>query len=298
MNPFATQPRPGNASPDHRKPSWLTASAGLCAAVVTLIAGCGSAHTSGSASGTAKPASPRQAITMAAETSQRISSVSETLVIKVAGPATETTTGSLQMQLKPSLLSSAALNIGVPGNTIPVAEVLGSEALYLKVPGVSQLTGRPWLKISFAQLSGKLGASFGQLLQSMQNSNPLGQTQIFAASKNVHATGNQVVSGVQTTRYTGSFSARAALAALSPSLRKLMGPALNRVTGDAVFTVWIDGQHHVRRIVEVEQVNGASVDTTMNVTAINQPVHISPPPASQVAAFPQRLLNTSGGGVL
>jgi hypothetical protein len=65
-----------------------------------------------------------------------------------------------------------------------------------------------------------------------------------------------------------------------------------------VFTVWIDGQHQVRRIVEVEQVNGASVDTTMNVTAINQPVHISPPPASQVAVFPQRLLNTSGGGVL
>jgi len=238
---------------------------------------------------------------MAAETSQRISSVSETLVIKVAGPATETTTGSLQMQLKPSLLSSAALNIGVPGNTIPVAEVLGSEALYLKVPGVSQLTGRPWLKISFAQLSGKLGASFGQLLQSMQNSNPLGQTQIFAASKNVHATGNQVVSGVQTTRYTGSYTAQTALPALSPSLRKLMGSELNSLSGDVLFTVWIDGPHQVRRIVEVEHLNGATINTTVNIVAINQPVNVTPPPASQVAPLSQNLLGGSGsngGGIL
>lgn len=78
-----------------------------------------------------------------------------------------------------------------------------------------------------------------------------------------------------------------------------MGPGLNALTGDVQFTVWIDA-HHVRRMVEVEHVNGATVSSTINITAINQPVHITTPPASQVAPLSQRMLSGpgSGGGVL
>jgi hypothetical protein len=245
--------------------------------------------------------SAQQAINMAAATSQRINSASTTMAVKVSGSTSATTTGSMQLQLKPSLLMSASLNIAAAGRTIPVDEVLGSQAVYVKVPGVSALTGKPWLKISFTQLSGKLGAAYGQLLQSMQNGNPLSQTKLFEVSKNVHATGTQVINGVQTTRYTGSYSAASARAALSPSQRKLLGSQLNSLTGDVLFTVWIDGQHHVRRVIETEHVGGSTVNTTINITAIDQPVHITLPPANQVAPLPQRLLNgagSSGNGVL
>jgi LppX_LprAFG lipoprotein len=237
---------------------------------------------------------------MAARTSQQINSASSTLVIKVTGPVTETTTGSMQLQLKPSTLMSAALTITTGGKTIPVDEVLGSQAVYLKIPGVSQLTGKPWLAISFAELSGKLGASFEQLLQSMQNGDPFDQTQLLATAKDVRAAGTQTIDGVRTTRYTGSYSASSARAALSPSLRRLLGPGLNALTGDVRFTVWIDAQHHVRRTVEVEHVNGATVSSTVNITAINQPVHITMPPASQVAPLSRRMLSGGGpsGGVL
>ena len=238
----------------------------------------------------------REAVKMAARTSQQINSASSTLAIRVTGPATETTTGRMQLQLKPSTQMSAALTVTTGGKSIPVDEVLGSKAVYVKVPGVAQLTGKPWLAISFAELSGKLGASFEQLLQSMQNGNPFDQAQLFAAATDIRAAGTQPVDGVQTTRYTGSYSASSARAALSPRLRGLMGPGLNALTGDVLFTVWIDGQHHVRRMVEVEHVNGATVSSTINITAINQPVHITTPPASQVAPLSQRMLTGAGPG--
>ena len=72
---------------------------------------------------------------MAARTSQQINSASSTLAIKVTGPATATTTGSMQLQLKPSTLMSAALTVTAGGKTIGVDEVLGSKAVYVKVPG-------------------------------------------------------------------------------------------------------------------------------------------------------------------
>ena len=252
-------------------------------------------------SGTARTMTAEQAISMAARTSQQISSASTSIAIKVTGPATETTSGHLQLQLKPSLAMTATLSVTANGKTLPVKEVLANKAVYVNVPGVSQLTGKPWLEISFAQLSGKLGADFEQLLESMQNGDPLNQTQLFAASKNVRATGTQTINGVPTTRYSGSYSASSARAALSPGLRKLMSPGLNAVTGEVQFTVWIDGQHHVRRMVEVEHVNGATVSSTMDITAINQPVRITTPPASQVAPLSQRMLSgsgSSGSGVL
>lgn len=294
---FMNSSRPGKAGRWRRTPPWLTAAAGLCAAIVTLIAGCSTGTSaSGTAASAAKPMSPHQAISLAADQSQRITSASSTMTIKVAGATNATTTGSMQMQLKPALLASAKLNISSGGQTIPIQEIISSKAIYMKIPGLARMTGRPWLKISLTKLSGKLGASLGQLLQNLQNSNPLDQTRILAVSKNARVTGTEVIGGVRTTRYSGSYSASAALASLSPRLRKLMAPALKTVTGDVRFTVWIDAQHQVRRVAETEKVSGETVDTLINVTAINQPVQITLPPSSQVATLPHGLLNSGTNG--
>jgi hypothetical protein len=52
------------------------------------------------------------------------------------------------------------------------------------------------------------------------------------------------------------------------------------------FTVWIDDQHITRKALVT--VNGTSITETvdMTITSINQPVHISAPPASQTAPLP------------
>jgi hypothetical protein len=37
----------------------------------------------------------------------------------------------------------------------------------------------------------------------------------------------------------------------------------------------------VRRVTEVESASGETVHSTINVTSVNRPVHVTPPPASE-----------------
>jgi glycyl-tRNA synthetase alpha subunit len=56
------------------------------------------------------------------------------------------------------------------------------------------------------------------------------------------------------------------------------------------FNVWIDGQHLTRKIVVTETGSVETAKVTMQVTSINQPVSVTLPPASQVAAIPASAL--------
>ena len=49
------------------------------------------------------------------------------------------------------------------------------------------------------------------------------------------------------------------------------------------FAIWLDGNHLMRKSVEQESVTGHAVTTTINVTAVNQPVTVALPPASEIA---------------
>jgi hypothetical protein len=260
----------------------------LCAGAFALfagIAGC-TASTTGT-SGSAKPQNARQAITLASDDTQRANSMSGTFSMRLGSGTAETTTGTIQMQRVPSLLFDEDLSISADGHTLPVTEMVSANALYLKEAMLSRETGKPWLEVPFSDLEGSLGSTLARLFQSAQNGNPLEQTQMLAASKNVRAVGTQVVNGVQTTHYTGSFTPSAAINALSPSLRTAVRPILSALTGDIRFNAWIDAQHQVRRVTEAETVGGQPVTVTINITAINQPVHIAVPAAGQVATLPK-----------
>jgi hypothetical protein len=113
------------------------------------------------------------------------------------------------------------------------------------------------------------------------------QTQLLAVAKNARVIGTQTIDGVATTEYAGSVHAAEALKAMPASLRKAMAPELQVLgNGTISFHVWIDGQHHTRKIADVETVNGETINTTVNITAINQPVQITLPPASQTVTPP------------
>jgi hypothetical protein len=62
-----------------------------------------------------------------------------------------------------------------------------------------------WVKISFAQLQRSTGINVGQLTQQARSNNPLVQTQMLAAAKDVRAVGTQTIDGVRTTHYAGSY---------------------------------------------------------------------------------------------
>lgn len=260
------------------------AAAAACGAVA-LITGCGAASNA-SATGSAKSLTPRQAVTLASDTTTHATSLTGQYSVHAGTTAAEITTGTVSVQLKPVFLASENITVLAAGRKLPISEIITDKALYLKEPALSAQTGKRWAEILVSHLSGGSGNTLAQLFQSAQNGNPLEQTQMLAAAQDVRAAGTQVVGGVQTTHYTGSFAPRAAVSALSPSLRNSVAPMLNLLSGDIEFNVWIDSQHQVRKIIETETVSGQPVTVTMAITSIDQPVRITLPAASQVAIMP------------
>jgi len=146
--------------------------------------------------------------------------------------------------------------------------------------------GKPWVKMDL-DLLGISGASLAQMFQSLQGNNFTNQAQLFTGAMNTRVAGTQTVDGVTTTEYAGSLTAAAALKELPASFRHALAPQLQELGNSPVyFHEWIDGQHHMRKMTEVETVNGDAVHITINITAIDQPVQITLPPASQTFIVP------------
>jgi len=286
MRPISSHSRPAALFWCRHVTTPRAVAAGLSAATLVAVAACGSSSAGGSGGSSL---TPRQALALAASQNQHLTSAVETLTVKVTGAQSETTTGTILIQRKPALEISANLSAAAAGRNIQIKEVLTSQAIYFSAPGLTgQLTKKPWVKIPLSALQGSTaGASFAQLFHSLQSNNFTNQTEILAVAKNAHLVGKQTVNGVPTTEYAGSITASQALKALSASFRKSMGSFL-RALGNATinFHIWIDGQNQTRRLTETESLNGVTVNTTVNITGINQPVHITVPPASQITQMP------------
>jgi hypothetical protein len=286
MNRLLDRSSFGGAAPRRLAVGTLCAGAVALLAGVAGIAGC-TTSTTGTAGSSAKPLSARQAVTLASDDTQRVNSMAGTFSMRLGSGTAETTSGTIQVQQVPHLLFDENLSISADGQTLPVTVIMSANAIYLKQAAVLRETGKPWLEVRFSGLNGNLGSALARMFQSAQTGNPLEQAQMLAASKNVRAVGTQVVDGVQTTHYTGSFTPSGAVSALSPSVRQAVRPMLSVLSGDIHFNAWIDAQHQVRRVIETETVGGEPVTVTINITAINQPVHIAAPAASQVATLPK-----------
>jgi hypothetical protein len=238
------------------------------------------------------------AITLAADQTQRVTTMSSTIVVNVSGIMSETTSGSIQIQLKPKLLADDDLSIVSRGQTIAMTDIVTTKAVYLKSAAFSALTGptgKTWLEIPLSDLSGSAGSALSSLLQNVQNGDPLTQTRMLAASKDVRKVGPEVIDGVAVTHYAGTFTPAAAVAKLPADLRKQVAPLLTLIKGDIRFDAWIDASHQVRKIAEVETVSGETVHLTMTITSINKPVHIAPPAPRMVLVAPRSAL-TGGSG--
>ena len=272
--------------------------AGLLAAgaVLAALAGCGSgspqpastpaggqsSSSGGSGSGgQAGSEAAAQAIRAAAEQSKKINSYSIRMDESMTGATAEHITGNMQFRLKPTLL--AQVNLTIPPAS--VNEILTTKVAYLKIPGLGS-TGKPWVKLSLAGKNGT-GAALGQLLQSAENSNPATQTEALTASKDLRKTGTEVVNGIPTTRYEGSYSVADEMKKLPPALRKMTSQSIAALGITKVrFTIWIDGKHQMRRVITVEKGSSSTITTKLDIVSINQPVNVTIPPPSQVTSAP------------
>jgi hypothetical protein len=232
--------------------------------------------------------SPGQQLAAAASAARKVSSFAATMDIRTTGLYTSHLSGTQVEQVRPTVLSQQTLKVTEDGRNIPggLRTLLTGNAVYLSMSTLRAAVGKPWIKIPFSAFK-HMGVNLAPLMHQLQGNNPLAQAQLLAAATGVRQVGSGTVNGVPTTEYTGTIDVAKAMARIDPSLRKLVGPAM-QATGVTTthFEVWVDAQHQVRRLRETG--NGANyrVTTLITVTAINQPVHISVPPPSQVAGMP------------
>jgi hypothetical protein len=261
------------------------------AAVISRLRTGGTASPAGvgqSAAGGAE-GSAASALAIAASQAGKVTSYASTLSITSTGNSTSSLTGTVEMQTKPTLIAhetfaGSSAQMPLPGG---MEIILTSNTIYMKLSELSKMVGKPWVKLDLSSLKSTSGLDLASMFQQFQTNNPLADTQMFAASTDVHEVGHQVISGVPTTEYAGTYHISEGLTHLSPSLWRMMQPALTQMgMTTSQFTIWVDGQHQVRKLVQTEAGNGTSITTTMHVTSVNQPLHIQLPPAYQVATMP------------
>jgi len=237
--------------------------------------------------------SPAQAITLASQQAKHATSFSSSMSIKMSGMASGAMAGTMEMRTRPLLFDADFSTMNMSGQALPggIEEILTGHTLYLKMPALAQQLGKPWVKFSFAELQNGTGISLTQIIQQAQQNNPLVQMQMLAGAKNVRIVGYQVLDGVRTTHYAGTYTVAAALARLPSSLRATERKGLQTLGIMSVqFSVWIDGQHQARKIVAYETGTSEHATVTLTVTGINQPITVTLPSASQVATIPASAL--------
>ena len=190
------------------------------------------------------------------------------------------------VRLKPALVAAVAMTMHFPGKSVVFDEILTSRAIYVKIPGILPThAGKPWAKISIASLPS--GTSLRKVFAQMQNQNPLtamgnpaGLAKFLATAKHVRVVRDQIVDGVETTEYSGVIDLRS-LTSSMPSDAQGFFSSLRPAT----IKFWIDHQHQMRKMTMRFAFGKASIDMAANVTSINQPVRIAPPPANQVSVI-------------
>jgi hypothetical protein len=291
-NEGTAQPAPGDQSSAAQQPETLTfgtpdgsgprrqSKRGLIAAlssvaavvvvvVVVVLVTAGSGQT------------PAQALTAAIHNSAGYSSISASINEKVSGLTSASITGKVEVQRSP-LKMSMKLSEDASGEHVPISAILTDSAMYLKlgIPiGLPAADNGKWIELRFSQL-GAL-SSFGSLLHTLQNENPMSQVQALIGAKDVHAAGTQNVGGVQATKYTGTFSPAAAIKLLPAKYRSALAPELKQITGHVGFSIWINAGQIVQ-VTEVEHVMTSAVTVSIRYLSYNQPVHVTVPSGNQV----------------
>jgi hypothetical protein len=198
-------------------------------------------------------------------------------------------TGTVSARLRPTTLTVANFTINAarpPGTRIMV--ILTKNTIYVNDLAFVKKTGKHWVKIGVNQISAPSGRNVSGLFQNLEGSNLLNQAELFTASSDAHVVGAATINGIPTTEYAGSYTPLAAMARLSPAMRRVFGPLLSQIgPGPVRFLVWIDGQHLIRKAAETETANGRTTTTTFVVTAINQPVRAKLPGPRQVTTAPR-----------
>lgn len=262
-----------------------------CAAAIT-ITGCKPGALTGASSSSTPPAakatasggsaqaapSAASAISAMASNAPGVTSFVARLSIHASGRLAADLAGTVYEATQPNPLIEVK-------TTVPsgLEAILAGNTAYLKIGALTRTAGKPWVQAPISGLQSSSGANLAPIIQQLQASNPLAQTQMFAASTNVRESGTPMLSGVRTTEYSGSYGVDAGLARLAPSQQSALRADMESSGITATrFTVWVDSKNQVRRISLVEIGKSTKINIVLVIVSVNQLVQILIPPASEI----------------
>ncbi len=262
-----------------------------CAAAIT-ITGCKAGALTGASSSSAPPAakatasggsaqaasSAASAISAMASNAPGVTSFVARLSIHASGRLAADLAGTVYEATQPNPLIEVK-------TTVPsgLEAILAGNTAYLKIGALTRTAGKPWVQAPISGLQSSSGANLAPIIQQLQASNPLAQTQMFAASTNVRESGTPMLSGVRTTEYSGSYDVEPGLARLAPSQQAALRTDMESSGITATrFTVWVDSKNQVRRISLVEIGKSTKINIVLVIVSVNQLVQILIPPASEI----------------
>lgn len=205
-------------------------------------------------------------------------------------------TGSVNLSMDFGGVPQVAQALG--SSTLQLQELLEGGVVYLKLPPAlargSSSHGKPWIKINLATAARATGIpGLSSLLNNPTSSDPSQFLHYLRASSgNVTRVGTVTVDGYRTTEYRARIDLNRVpreLPAASRAQASQAIAALERTAHVRVLpiSVWIDGQHLVRRMQFVfdETVSGAPLNVSMRIDIPQYGPQSPPqlPPSSRVA---------------
>jgi hypothetical protein len=199
---------------------------------------------------------------------------------------------------------NGSFTLHAEGQTI--AMVLDNGVLYMKVPASSASAlgvTTPWVSFNLSALEqATLGQSYAQLVSEAQQG-PAQSLAILqsASSTGIRKVGTASLFGTHTTEYRttvdlSKLGAASGKPALAPAIQQF---ETQYHVSSIPLEVWIDSQKRVRRLVEDIKVptsgseHASSVSVTVNITAFDVPLSITPPPAGQFTDETQKAITSS-----
>jgi hypothetical protein len=226
---------------------------------------------------------PAQAIISAVQHTEEVTSLT-VAISDLSSGASEATTAISQEQVKPTLLLSMRLDMPTgDGAHVVTTVVVTPTTYYVTIPHEMAGHGKYWGKIAVRPYGGL--TSMAQVFQG-QTDDPLAQIMLLRVVNGVHNVGTQVIGGARTTHYSCYYAPSKAIAALPPILRSQLTPVPEALRNRVNVNIWIDSAQQIRKLSEVESVDGVAVTTTIVFSGFNRHVHITIPPASQVTSLP------------
>ncbi|GAA4234052.1 lipoprotein [Actinomadura meridiana] len=246
-----------------------------------------------------------QVLGKAAEETGTVDSFKADFTMQISGSSDGnlTASGAMRYRTKPDLAYGMRFDqMTAAGKSMNGTEyLLVDRAMYMKIPMLTELGGsaaKPWLKISLDELGQKSGLNLDEMLKQSKQMDPVQNTKMLTASKDVREVGKETVDGVETTHYTGTYRMEDAIAKLPADQQEALRKSYADAGMDSMsFDLWVDGKQLPRKLaMKSQQATSGTMNITMTYRDYGKPVEVTAPPASQTTDFAEMMKNFGGAG--